>query len=456
MFLQQHFPFAPQAKPIRRSYIQPQSVLRQWAPCIAMLLLGFLSYVDRSVLAILSPTILADLHLSATQYGYAILVFSLCYMLANPIWGFWMDRAGLWLTTLAAVLVWSIASGSHGLMLGFLSLCLARGVLGFGEGATFPAGLKTVTETLPASKRSFGLGIAYSGSSLGAAITPLLITPIAVRYGWRYAFALTAFFGLAWIALWLLLQATGWYATKPSTAAPDPEIELIASSQTPNQISRWNRNLFAAASVYGLGAAPLAFGLYAAPLYLTHVLHLSQTSLGHLLWLPPAGWEAGYLFFGHIADSRRQHDAASNRSGQPGRRPGPLFLLFSIAGFLITLAPAAAASPYPLAATMLLFFLQMFLAGGFVVFSLSDGMATLPRQHSAFLAGICISAWALVTGVLMPILGHFFDHGRYTLTFWIVACLPPLGTLLWKLLSSTPTVSSPDEFRNHPLPLESK
>ncbi|MCU1226372.1 MAG: transporter [Edaphobacter sp.] len=416
-----------------------------------MLLLGFLSYVDRSVLAILSPTILADLHLSATQYGYAILVFSLCYMLANPIWGFWMDRAGLWLTTLAAVLIWSIASGSHGLILGFLSLCLARGVLGFGEGATFPAGLKTVTETLPASKRSFGLGIAYSGSSLGAAITPLLITPIAVRYGWRYAFALTALFGMAWIALWLLLQATGWYTTRPSIAAPKQEV--IAPSQTPSQISRWNRNLFAAASAYGLGAAPLAFGLYAAPLYLTHVLHLSQTSLGHLLWLPPAGWEAGYLFFGYIADRRRQRDAASNSSV---RRPGSLFLLFSIAGFLITLAPAAARSPHPLATTMLLFFMQMFLAGGFVVFSLSDGMATLPRQHSAFLAGICISAWALATGVLMPILGHFFDHGRYTLTFWIVACLPPIGTLLWKLLSSTPTLPFSDEFRNHPHALESK
>jgi len=399
-----------------------------------MLLLGFLSYVDRSVLAILSPTILASLHLSATQYGYAILVFSLCYMLANPIWGFWMDRAGLWLTTLAAVLVWSIASGSHGLMLGFVSLCLARGVLGFGEGATFPAGLKTITETLPASKRSFGLGIAYSGSSLGAALTPLLITPIAVRYGWRFAFALTALFGLAWIALWILLRATGWYA--PHAVPLAAEFELAALPTSQSQGSRWNRNLFAAAAAYGLGAAPLAFGLYAAPLYLTRILHLSQTSLGHLHWLPPAGWEAGYLFFGHLADRRRQHDAASIKiSGHQARRPGDIFLLFSIAGFLITLAPSAARSPYPVAATMLLFFLQMFLAGGFVVFSLSDGMATLPKQHSAFLAGICISAWALATGVLMPILGHFFDHGRYTLTFWIVACLPPLGTLLWKLSS---------------------
>jgi MFS transporter, ACS family, hexuronate transporter len=403
--------------------IQSPSALRQWAPCIAMLLLGFLSYVDRSVLAILSPTILAALHLSATQYGYAILVFSLCYMLANPIWGFLMDRAGLWLTTLAAVSIWSIASGSHVLILGFVSLCIARGILGFGEGATFPASLKTVTETLPVSKRSFGLGVAYSGGSLGAALTPLLITPIAVRYGWRYAFALTAIFGLAWIILWLFLRASGWYTAPVDIGSEKGTIR----SQVPSQ-PRWSRNLFAVIGVYGLGAAPLAFGLYAAPLYLTRVLHLSQINLGHLLWLPPAGWEAGYLFFGQVADRRRQRN--------PDSRPGALFVLFSIAGFLIILAPAAARSPHPVAATMLLFFLQMFIAGGFVVFSLSEGMATLPKQHSAFLAGISISAWALVTGILMPVLGHFFDQGRYTFAFWIVAFLPLLGTLLWKILST--------------------
>jgi MFS family permease len=85
---------------------------------------------------------------------------------------------------------------------------------------------------------------------------------------------------------------------------------------------------------------------------------------------------------------------------------------------------------------MVLFFLQMFVAGGFVVFALSDGMAMLPKEHSAFLAGICISAWALATGLLMPLLGYLFDHARYGLTFWLVACLPPIGTTLWRALST--------------------
>jgi hypothetical protein len=41
----------------------------------------------------------------------------------------------------------------------------------------------------------------------------------------------------------------------------------------------------------------------------------------------------------------------------------------------------------------------------------------------------------------MPILGHFFDYGRYTLTFWIVAFLPPLGTVLWRALATSPNKS---------------
>ena len=397
------------------------TLLRQWAPAIAMMLLSLLSYVDRSVLAILSPTILADLHLSVTQYGYAVSAFSICYMLSNPLWGHWIDRRGLWISVLIAVALWSLASGSHAFMFGLTGMCLARGLLGFGEGATFPAGLATVTETLPVEQRSFGLGLAYSGGSLGAALTPLLITPIALRYGWRSTFLLTGLLGLLWVLLWFVLRSTGIYHPAPPSPGP----------QQPTTTTRWNRNLLATAAVYGLGAAPLAFGLYAAPLYLSRVLHVSQASLGHLLWIPAAGWEAGYLFWGRVAD-RRQSRALNAASLLPTN----LFIAFCIAGFLIVLAPLAATTPYPIAVTMLLFFLQMFIAGGFVVLSLSDGMNAQPRQNSGLLAGFSISSWALITALLIPLLGRFFDRGEYPLSFWLVACLPVLGTILWKFLRS--------------------
>jgi len=323
-------------------------------------------------------------------------------------------------------------------------MCLARGVLGFGEGATFPAGLATVAETMPVEKRSFALGLAYSGGSLGAALAPLLITPIALHYGWRATFVLTAVMGLVWVVLWVALRSSGMYRVqggvpqrlKPGVGGEQngrAEARLLQNELHPLQNEprplqsewRWNRDLFATVLIYGLGAAPLAFGLYAAPLYLSRVLHVSQASLGHLLWIPPAGWETGYLLWGLFADRRTARGAG---------RPGGLFAMFSVAGFLIVLAPLAARSAHPVLATMVLFYLQMFVAGGFVVLSLSDGMSVQRKENSGFLAGFSISCWAGVTGLLTPVLGHLFDAHAYEKSFWLVAWLPVVGTGLWMVL----------------------
>ena len=404
-----------------------------WTPCLAMLLLSFISLVDRSILGILSPTILRDLHLSAAQYGAALMVFSICYMLANPVWGWAMDRLGLFWAIAIAVTLWSAASGAHALMVGLLSLCVARGILGFGEGATFPAGLKTVTETLPADQRSFGLGLAYSGGSLGALLTPLVVTPLALRFGWRASFILSAAAGFAWIAAWLLLRRSGLYRPVPAVkrmAAVPP-----TQNSTPATRKKWNRDLFATAAVYGLGAAPLAFGLNMGPLYLSRVLHLPQATLGHLRWLPPAGWEAGYLFWGRLADRRR---LAAQRQGKPAPSPLTLFTLFALGCIPLGLAPLLATCSWALPATMALLFLVMFLSGGFVVIALAHGASTQPAANTGFLAGFSISGWSLVTGLLMPLVGSMFDHGAYTGAFWLVAALPVAGVLLWRVLSSPP------------------
>jgi ACS family hexuronate transporter-like MFS transporter len=375
-----------------------------------MLLLSLLSYADRSVLAILSPTILGDLHISAQQYGYAVSAFSVCYMVSNPVWGLWIDRRGVFVTVLVAVVLWSAASGAHAFMMGLAGMCLARGVLGFGEGATFPAGLATVTETLPVEKRSFGLGLAYSGGSLGAALAPLLITPIAIHHGWRATFGVTAAMGLVWAVLWIGLRASG-------VVGVAARVRVAVDST-----GRWNRNLFATVAVYGLGCAPLAFGLYAAPLYLSRVLHVGQASLGHLLWIPPAGWECGYLFWGRVADRRTARGLG---------RPAGLFAAFAVAGFVVVLAPLAVGLAHPVAATMGIFFVEMFIAGGFVVMSLSDGMSVQRKEHAGFLAGFAISSWALVTGILTPYLGHLFDRREYAAGFWLIAALPVVGVVVW-------------------------
>ncbi len=191
-----------------------------------MMLVSFVSYVDRTTLALLAPTILADLQLSAEQYGWVISAFSLCYTVSNPAWGAALDRVGLRLGMMAAVALWTAASTSHALAGGMLGLVCARALLGLGEGATFPGGLRAATQTLPEHLRSRGVAIAYGGGSLGAVLTPIVITPVALAYGWRGAFVATGLLGAAWIALWLAVT-------------PVPRPPLRATREPPR--ARWPR-----------------------------------------------------------------------------------------------------------------------------------------------------------------------------------------------------------------------
>ena len=140
---------------------------RMWVPCLGMALCSWLSFVDRQVLAILSPTILADTGLTPQDFTNAASFFFLAYTLSNPIWGSILDYVGLRVGMLMAVGIWTAASMSHAWMSAFLGFAVARAVLGFGEGATFPGGLRTAVESLPAHMRARGIALSFSGGDVG-------------------------------------------------------------------------------------------------------------------------------------------------------------------------------------------------------------------------------------------------------------------------------------------------
>ena len=82
---------------------------------------------------------------------------------------------------------------------------VARFALGFGEAGVFPASLKTVAEWFPKKERAFAVGIFDSGTSIGAIVTPLIVPPIAMCWGWRWTFVITGALGFVWLVFWLLL-----------------------------------------------------------------------------------------------------------------------------------------------------------------------------------------------------------------------------------------------------------
>src|SRR4249919_3489894 len=175
---------------------------RMWVPCLGMALCSWLSFVDRQVLTILSPTIIRDTGLTNQDFTDAASFFFLAYTLGNPVWGSVLDRVGLRVGMLLAVAVWTGASASHALMSSFAGFATARAVLGLGEGATFPGGLRTAVESLPAHLRARAIALSFSGGTIGAVMMPLLLGPLAIQYGWRNAFIATGALGIIWMLIW--------------------------------------------------------------------------------------------------------------------------------------------------------------------------------------------------------------------------------------------------------------
>jgi len=375
-----------------------------------MLACSWLSYVDRQTLAVLSPIILADTGLSAERYAEVVSAFSIAYMLANPLWGSVLDYVGLRVGMLMAVAIWSAASASHAWMSGFLGFAAVRALLGFGEGATFPGGLRAAMDSLPRDRQSRGIAISYSGGSLGAILAPIIVTPVASQFGWRAAFVVTGMLGAAWLVLW-------------SFVARPPYLPIATGKSHkilwPNL---FERRFWALVASYGLGAIAIGPILYLAPLYLNRVLGLAQEDLGKVLWIPPLGWEIGYFFWGWAADRWA--------SEQPIR----FFVLLTAMGLPLAFATQTTSAP----AVLALFFWTMFVSGGYLVLSLRTAALTYPREQTALVAGIGAGAWSAIVALLLPLLGRWFDQRRYTVAFVFLSLIPLAGTALWWLLTPKP------------------
>jgi ACS family hexuronate transporter-like MFS transporter len=298
-----------------------------------------------------------------------------------------------------AVGIWTIASTAHAWATGFWSFATARIVLGAGEGATFPGGLRTVTQTLSPSSRGKGLAVSYSGGSLGAMIAPLIVTPLALWFGWHGVFLATGFFGLVWLAIWWKVGAT-----------VDSGVTF-----TRERLPWRSRAIWAYILLYGVGALPLGFILYDSSLYLHARFGWSQATLGKVLWIPPSAWEAGYFAWGAILD-----------------RTGPRFRGLVLAATMVGL-PAFFTHAMPSGAAVLaVMWLEMFSCAGLVVLAVAYATQAFPASQAGLLAGLGAGSWGAVVALMMPIFGRMFDHEQYAMAFQLAALFPVAGYALWR------------------------
>jgi ACS family hexuronate transporter-like MFS transporter len=385
---------------------------RMWVPCLGMAFCSWLAFVDRQVWSALSPTILQDTGLTAGQFADASSLFFLAYMVANPVWGSTLDYVGLRVGMLLAVALWTGASMSHAWMSTFAGFAVARAVLGLGEGATFPGGLRTAVESLPANLRARGIATSFSGGTIGAIVTPLIAGPVAAAYGWRAAFYLTGALGVAWLLLW-------------ASIARPPFLPAVA--QRPAAM-RWpnfaERRVWALVFSYALPALSPGPVLTILPVYLNRALGITQAQVNQVFWIPPLAWGIGYFFFGWAADK-----FATNN-----RRPIGFFLLLTVASLLL----GAITFTQSLPLTIFLVSWSCFIGGGFQMLALKVGAYAFPREQAAMMSGIASGAWALVNFLFLRTIGQWtgwIDGGRWDLIFWLITMTPAIGITVWLILS---------------------
>jgi MFS family permease len=161
----------------------------------ASLLLGLLliayifNYLDRQILGILAGKVIADLHLTDTQFGLLSgPPFAIFYSLLGIPFAFLADRTSRSRIIAAAVALWSMFTGLCGIATSFWQLFVFRMGVGVGEAGGVAPSYALIADYFPRERRARALAIFSLGVPIGLALGTLIGAYIAAAISWRAAF----------------------------------------------------------------------------------------------------------------------------------------------------------------------------------------------------------------------------------------------------------------------------
>jgi len=187
-------------------------------------LLALVTYLDRVCIAVAGPQMQRALHISPEGWGWVTSVFFISYAAFEIPTGALGDRIGPRRVLTRVVLWWSSFTSLTGAVLSYPLLLLTRFCFGMGEAGAYPNASIVIGHWVPERKHASAWGILWTTSQIGAAMAPLLVVPVQLRYGWRASFYLFGILGAAWSIVWY-----AWFRDSPRempavTAAEREEI----------------------------------------------------------------------------------------------------------------------------------------------------------------------------------------------------------------------------------------
>ncbi|MHA6720655.1 MFS transporter [Sphingomonas sp. RS6] len=181
---------------------------RRWVIVALLFAATIINYVDRQMIGVLKPTLMADLNWTEQDFAGVIIWFQFAYAIGYIVFGKVVDQVGARVGYTIAFVIWQVAHILHGAAHSMTQFAIARFALGIGESGNFPAGIKAVTEWFPAKERAFAIGVFNAGANIGAVLTPLIIPYMVLAWGWRAAFVITGVVSFAWLIAWWTMYRT--------------------------------------------------------------------------------------------------------------------------------------------------------------------------------------------------------------------------------------------------------
>lgn len=198
---------------------------------ILLFFLSIITYLDRVCVAVAGPQMQKDLGITPEQWGWVVGVFAITYALFEIPSGALGDRIGTRKVLTRIVVWWSGFTFLTGTVSNFRWLLVTQMMFGAGEAGAFPNSSGTISRWFPKAERGRAQGIVWMASRVGGALSPLLVIPIQLMWGWRASFWTFSVLGIIWATVWYLwMRDTP--REKPGVSAR--EIKEIEEGQAPS------------------------------------------------------------------------------------------------------------------------------------------------------------------------------------------------------------------------------
>lgn len=260
--------------------------------------MNLLNYIDRYVPSAVKDLFKRDLGLTDTETSLPFSAFVLVYMVASPVFGGLADRfSRKWLIALGVAL-WSAATASAALAIGFWTFFLARALVGVGEAAYATIAPSLLSDFFAPERRNRILTLFYVAIPVGAALGFVLGGLIGQHYGWRVAFLVCGLPGILAAGLALLIKEP----TRGGLDAPEAPAAPPTWREAVRALTRNRTYVFAVA---GYAAVTFAAGGMAEwfPAFLMRYRGMDVAEAGSLVGTATvAGGLGGTLVGGFLAD----------------------------------------------------------------------------------------------------------------------------------------------------------